>query len=361
MSDLTPERIADLRKWHAPMGRVTQSGAVANHDICKDDGEVMPCVVLETLDALAAAEAALAAERERNQPLRDRIKALQDQHDQDTRALKKSLGRYQTIWEEAERRLVENRDGCRWHPSEYQKAVYGILEARAEQAERERDASVKARMDWQRDYDREKRQHHARLDALRERAEQAERAAGRLVADCARVREECDLAESTICEAADLLRADIEPDDVAIDALVIDAIKRVQGERDALRARLATVEAAGRALIEAWDAEIAAYESEDDVDWGTRMGAAHLRRQQAQEAFRAALAATPAAGEPDGFEPSAPRLRFGSAAAVVEWLTRDDDRRDQQPAVCTEGHHVVAPGADGCGEKPHGADAVRRA
>lgn len=46
---------------------------------------------------------------------------------------------------------------------------------------------------------------------------------------------EIDLIESTIAEAAELLRDDIVEDDVAIDALVIDAIKRVLSERDEAR------------------------------------------------------------------------------------------------------------------------------
>ena len=46
--------------------------------------------------------------------------------------------------------------------------------ARAERAEAERDAAVKARLDWQADYDREKRQLHAMIDDARQRAEAAE-------------------------------------------------------------------------------------------------------------------------------------------------------------------------------------------
>ena len=108
-------------------------------------------------------------------------------------------------------------------------------EARAEQAERERDASVKARMDWQADYDREKRQHHARLDAI--------------------------------------------------------------------RSRLATVEAAllHRCVVQRVDPTC------EDC-----------------QTIIAALAATPAA-ETDGFDPTAPRVRFENVAEVVEWLTSDDD------------------------------------
>lgn len=47
---------------------------------------------------------------------------------------------------------------------------------------------------------------------------------------------------------------------------------------------------------------------------------------------RAALAATPAAGEVDGFDPAAPRVRFENVAEVIEWLKSDDDdhRREQQ-------------------------------
>lgn len=82
-----------------------------------------------------AAEAELAAERARNQPLRARIKALQDQHDQDTKRLEKDLARYRAIWAEADKRLGEDKDGYWWHPSEFQKAVYGILQERAEAAE----------------------------------------------------------------------------------------------------------------------------------------------------------------------------------------------------------------------------------
>jgi hypothetical protein len=65
--------------------------------------------------------------------------------------------------------------------------------------------------------------------------EAAQQAIGRLTIQVQRVREEADLSDSTIRECAELLRDDIVEDDVAIDALVLDAIKRVVEERDRLR------------------------------------------------------------------------------------------------------------------------------
>lgn len=159
----------------------------------------------------------------------------------------------------------------------------------------------------------------AALAAAEARAEQAERAAGRLVADCARVREECDLAESTICEAADLLRADIEPDDVAIDALVIDAIKRVQGERDALRARLATVEAALTAAHGIIHEGLHGGRA-TDPDHQARCEKSACRRA------RAALAAPPAAvPDEDVAMILPPVMTFGKRQSLPDF-----DRREQQ-------------------------------
>lgn len=72
--------------------------------------------------------------------------------------------------------------------------------------------------------------------------EAAERAIVRLTLELQSAQAEKDLSDSTIRECADLLRDDIFDDDVAIDALVLDAIKRVMAERDRLRS---TVRATG--------------------------------------------------------------------------------------------------------------------
>lgn len=75
---------------------------------------------------------------------------------------------------------------------------------------------------------------HEHPDCARAAAE----ARAELVAERDRLRQECDiwrerydLADQTIHEAADLLLADIVEDDVAIDALVLDAIGRVLTQR----------------------------------------------------------------------------------------------------------------------------------
>ena len=68
----------------------------------------------------------------------------------------------------------------------------------------------------------------------------AEQAIGRLTIQLQQAQEEKELSDSTIRECAELLYDDIIEDDVAIDALVLDAIKRMSEERDRLRHALVT-------------------------------------------------------------------------------------------------------------------------
>ena len=68
----------------------------------------------------------------------------------------------------------------------------------------------------------------------------AERAISRLTIQLQQAQEEKELSDSTIRECAELLYDDIIEDDVAIDALVLDAIKRVVEERNRLRATVRT-------------------------------------------------------------------------------------------------------------------------
>lgn len=104
--------------------------------------------------------------------------------------------------------------------------------ARAERAEAERDAAVKARLDWQADYDREKRQLHAMIDDARQRAEAAEGRASTYEKQHRSYVRQLD-AERERCEAAEGREARLRP--------VWDAVERMQVVRASMYGLVDTV------------------------------------------------------------------------------------------------------------------------
>ena len=79
-------------------------------------------------EQIAALEAELAAERERNAPLRARIKKAQDQHDRDTRAMRKRLAYFDDLWHRA-REAMQTEPAPGWVslPSAWERAQFGVL------------------------------------------------------------------------------------------------------------------------------------------------------------------------------------------------------------------------------------------